>query len=61
MMPHGGNCGPKGPHSHPDQVSVLQKKLAQIILASACNGKRDVAQLKEIALRGVSGQSCVSI
>ena len=45
----------------PDQVPVLQKKLAQIILASACNGKRDVEQLKEIALRGVSGQSRVPI
>ena len=45
----------------PDQVPVLQKKLAQIILASACNGNRDVEQLKEIALRGVSGQSCVSL
>ena len=45
----------------PDQVPVLQKKLAQIILASACNGKRDIEQLKEIALRGVSRQSCVSI
>ena len=39
-----------------DQVPVLRKNLAQIILASACNGKRDVEQLKEIALRGVSGR-----
>jgi hypothetical protein len=39
-----------------DQAPVLQKNLAQIILASACNGKRDVEQLKEIALRGVSGR-----
>ena len=39
-----------------DQVQVLKKNLAQIILASACNGKRDVARLKEIALRGVSGR-----
>jgi hypothetical protein len=39
-----------------DQVPVLKKNLAQIILASACNGKRDVEQLKEIALRGVSGR-----
>jgi hypothetical protein len=38
-----------------EQVSVLKKNLSQIILASACNGKRDVEQLKEIALRGVSG------
>jgi hypothetical protein len=37
-----------------DKVPVLKKNLAQIILASACNGKRDVEQLKEIALRGVS-------
>ena len=40
-----------------DQVPVLKKNLAQIILASACNGKRDVEQLKEIALRGVSGKA----
>jgi len=39
-----------------DQVQVLKKNLAQIILASACNGKRDVARLKETALRGVSGR-----
>ena len=39
-----------------EQVQVLKKKLAQIILASACNGKRDVVRLKEIALRGVSGR-----
>jgi hypothetical protein len=38
------------------QVQILKKRLAQIILASACNGKRDVAQLKEIALRGISGR-----
>ena len=37
-----------------DKVPVLKKNLAQIILASACNGKRDMEQLKEIALRGVS-------
>jgi len=39
-----------------DQVQVLKKNLAQIILASACTGKRDVERLKEIALRGVSGR-----
>ena len=39
-----------------DQAPILKKNLAQIILASACNGKRDVEQLKEIALRGVSGR-----
>ena len=44
-----------------EQVPVLKKNLSQIILASACNGKRDVEQLKESALRGVSGQSRVSI
>jgi len=38
------------------QVQVLKKNLVQIILASACNGKRDVMRLKEIALRGVSGR-----
>jgi len=42
-----------------NQVPVLKKNLAQIILASACNGKRDVEQLKEIALRGVSGRNHV--
>ena len=42
-----------------DQVPVLEKNLAQIILASACNGKRDVEQLKEIVLRGVSGRNHV--
>ena len=39
-----------------EQVEVLKKNLTQIILASACNGKRDVVRLKEIALRGVSGR-----
>ena len=45
---------------NPDQVPVLKKNLAQIILASACNGKRDMQQLKEIALRGVSGRTLAS-
>ena len=40
-----------------EQVPALKKNLAQIILASACSGKRDVGPLKEIALRGVSGRS----
>jgi hypothetical protein len=40
-----------------EQTSVLKKNLAQIILASACNGKRDVTQLKEVALRGVSSRA----
>jgi len=44
-----------------DQVPVLAQNLAQIILASACNGKRDAEQLKEIALRGVSGRSRASL
>ena len=44
-----------------DQVHILKKNLAQIILASACNGKRDVEQLKEIALRGVWRCSRVSL
>jgi hypothetical protein len=39
-----------------DQVRVLKKNLAQIILASACTGKRDVERLKEIALRGLSSR-----
>jgi hypothetical protein len=34
--------------------SCSKKNLAQIILASACKGKRDVEQLKDIALRSVS-------
>jgi hypothetical protein len=37
-----------------EQVQVLKRNLAQIILASACNGKRDFMRLKEIALRGLS-------
>jgi len=39
-----------------DQVRILKRNLAQIILASACNGKRDTSRLKEIALRGISGR-----
>ena len=40
----------------PGQVAVLKKNLAQIILASACKGEREVEQLKAIALkRSVSG------
>jgi hypothetical protein len=42
-----------------EQTSVLKKNLAQIILASACSGKRDVTQLKEVALRGVSSRARV--
>jgi hypothetical protein len=33
-----------------DQAGVLKKNLAQIILASACKGEREVEQLKAIAL-----------
>ena len=44
-----------------DQVPVLKTNLAQIILASACNGKRDAEQLKDIALRGVSGRIGASL
>lgn len=39
-----------------EQVPALENNLTQIILASACTGKRDVEQLKEIALRGISGR-----
>jgi hypothetical protein len=39
-----------------DQIRILKKNLAQIILASACNGKRDEERPRDIALRGVSGQ-----
>ena len=46
---------PHRPTLTADQNRNLKRKLAQIILASACNGKRDVEQLKEIALRGVTG------
>src|SRR5262245_15953346 len=39
------------------EVRTLKRSLAQIILASACNGKWDVEELKEIALRNLSGRS----
>ena len=39
-----------------DQKKVLKRNLAQMILASACNGKRDIARLKETALRAISGR-----
>ena len=42
----------------PNQVATLKNNLAQMILASACNGNRDADQLKDIAMRGVSGRSC---
>jgi hypothetical protein len=37
-----------------DQAAVLQKKLGQIILASACKGEREVEQLKAIALKALA-------
>ena len=37
----------------PDQDAVLKKNLAQIILASACKGEREIEQLKDIALRAL--------
>jgi len=40
-----------------EQERVLKRNLAQIILDSARNGTRDVEELKEIALRHVSGRS----
>jgi len=39
------------------QVRTLKRNLAQIILASARNGTWNVEELKEIALRSVSGHS----
>ena len=33
----------------PDQAAALKKKLAQIILASACNGEREAERLKDTA------------
>lgn len=38
----------------PDEIPALRQKLAQLILASACSGKRNVDELKQIALRGAS-------
>jgi uncharacterized protein YjbJ (UPF0337 family) len=40
-----------------EQVRILKRNLAHIILASAYAGKLDVEELKEIALRSVSGHS----
>jgi len=39
-----------------DQAKNLKRKLTQIVLASACNGTRDVVRLKEIALRAIAGR-----
>ena len=41
------------------QAAVLKNNLAQIILASACTGERDMERLKEIALRAVTSGRCV--
>lgn len=43
----------------PEEAVVIQNKIAQIILASACTGERDTERLKEIALRGVLGPRLV--
>ena len=40
-----------------EQVRIVKKDLAQIILVSASNGKLDVEELKEIALRTVLGRN----
>jgi hypothetical protein len=37
-----------------DEASDLRRRLAQVILASACTGERDVRRLTEAALRAVS-------
>ena len=37
----------------PDKDAVLKRNLAQIILASACKGEREIEQLKDIALRAL--------
>ena len=40
----------------PDQVGVVKRKLAQVILASACTGARDRERLKDVALRALLQQ-----
>lgn len=37
-----------------DEASDLRRRLAQVILASACTGERDVTRLTAAALRAVS-------
>ena len=37
----------------PDQAAVLKRNLAQIILASACTGAREIEELKAIALKAL--------
>ena len=39
-----------------DHAAVLKKNLAQIILASACNGERTPERLKDIALRALDSR-----
>ena len=36
------------------QAAVLKKNLAQIILASACNGERAIDRLKGVALKALT-------
>lgn len=38
----------------PVQSAEMKRRLAQIILASACTGERDTERLREIAMRGLS-------
>ena len=38
----------------PHRVGVVKRKLAQVILASACTGARDRERLKDVALRALS-------
>ena len=39
---------------NPEQASEMKRRLAQVILASACAGERDTERLREIALRAVA-------
>ena len=38
----------------PAQAAVLKKNLAQIILASTCNGERAIDRLKGVALKALT-------
>jgi hypothetical protein len=38
----------------PRQIGVMKKKLAQVILASACTGERKPERLKDVAVRALS-------
>jgi hypothetical protein len=40
------------------RATVIKNNLAQIILASACTGERDIERLKAIALRAVTSGRC---